>query len=153
MLQEREDGFSLAIMPRSMPEQTLHLYIDGASQGNPGEASVGVLVKDAQGTALFEVSERIGRTTNNVAEYTALVRGLIECLALKAQTIKVFSDSELLIRQMNAEYKVRHPELKVLNYLATQLSKKFRKVDFCHLPREENRQADRLARAALNRGG
>lgn len=128
---------------------SLSLYVDGASKGNPGPASIGVEIRDAKEQILFVESARIGTTTNNVAEYLALLRGLIECLTLGASEVSLFSDSQLVVRQLKGEYRVRHPQIQPLFYLAQSLLKKFRSVTLTFVPREKNRAADRLANRAF----
>ncbi|NLG87127.1 MAG: reverse transcriptase-like protein, partial [Firmicutes bacterium] len=87
----------------------LILHIDGASRGNPGPAGIGVVIADVSGTVLAEVSEYIGEVTNNVAEYKALLKGLQEAARIGAKDVSIYSDSELLVKQMNGQYRVRHP--------------------------------------------
>jgi ribonuclease HI len=124
------------------------IFTDGASKGNPGPAGVGVLIR-SDGKVVCEVSEAIGTATNNVAEYTALIRGLKEAQKLGAEAIKVRTDSELLFYQLKGEYKVKHPNMKPLHEEALGLLKRFRSVECKVVPREENAHADRLATAAL----
>lgn len=126
----------------------LELYIDGASKGNPGPAGVGIIIC-AHGEVVKNIAKAIGKTTNNVAEYTALICGLQEALNLKAETLVVNTDSQLLHRQMSGAYKVRHPNILPLYYQARALSAGFRGVAFNHIPRESNRGADKLANRAL----
>jgi ribonuclease HI len=128
----------------------LILHIDGASRGNPGPAAVGVVLADKDGTVLAEVSEYIGETTNNVAEYQALLRGLQEAARLAAKDISVYGDSQLLIRQMSGVYRVRHPGLLPLYNEARNMVRSFSQVSFIHVPREENTRADELANRALD---
>ena len=128
--------------------KVFEIFTDGASKGNPGPAGIGVLIK-ANGKIVCEVSEAIGKTTNNVAEYTALIRGLKEAKELGAESIKVRTDSELLFYQLKGEYKVKHPNMKPLHEEAAGLLKSFQKVECKVVPREENKEADRLATSAL----
>lgn len=133
------------------------IFADGGSRGNPGPAGSGAVVYDAQGAIVAEVSEFIGQTTNNVAEYTALIRGL-EALAeylderTPSASVVVKMDSELAVKQMRGEYKVKHPNLKPLAEQAHQRTKLFSTVSFVHVPREQNKAADALANAAMDRG-
>jgi len=129
----------------------LTINIDGASKGNPGAAGIGVVVSDSEGRVLKEVSEYIGQTTNNVAEYTALLRGLEEALALGARSVRVLTDSELLARQVVGIYKVKAPHLLQLNEMALALMKKFRTASVSHVRRELNAAADKLASSAAIR--
>ncbi|MDO8684718.1 MAG: ribonuclease HI family protein [Armatimonadota bacterium] len=126
----------------------LTIHIDGASRGNPGAAGIGVVVYDEAGATLMEISEYIGQTTNNVAEYTALIRGLEEAYALGASVVSIKTDSELLARQISGIYKVKAPHLRPMYELACVLVRKFRSVTVEHVPREQNSEADRLASMA-----
>ncbi len=122
------------------------LYCDGASRGNPGDAGIGCLI--ILDNKKIEISEYIGRTTNNVAEYTALIKGLEEALKQKVQEIEIFSDSELLVRQINGVYKVRNKKLIPLYEKVKELLNKFKKYQIFHVYREENSVADKLAKEA-----
>ncbi|HEV2356572.1 MAG TPA: ribonuclease HI family protein [bacterium] len=125
------------------------ICIDGASRGNPGHASIGVLVL-AGGEPLKTIAERIGVATNNVAEYKALLRGLDEAAALGASTVHVQSDSELLVRQILGEYKVRNETLAPLHREALARMRRFSRVHVFHVPRARNAAADGLANRALD---
>jgi len=126
----------------------LDIYIDGASKGNPGHSGVGIVIyKD--GRLIKEVSNYIGQATNNIAEYTAFIYALEEALLLKAETLKINTDSQLLARQINRVYKVKHEGLIGLYERAVRLLNGFEKVLVNHIPREENAYADRLATAAI----
>ena len=129
---------------------TLALYVDGASRGNPGPAGIGVVVEDATGRIIAEIGEFIGRGTNNVAEYRALIRALEEAAAFGARHIVVRSDSELLVRQLRGEYKVKSPDLSPLHLEAHRLLKAFPKATVERIPRGENAAADALANRALD---
>ncbi len=130
----------------------LILHIDGASRGNPGGPAAigGVIVTDENGTVLAEIGEYIGETTNNVAEYKALLRGLKEVDRLGAQEISVYSDSELLVKQMEGAYRVRHPGLVTLNNQARNMIRVFAQVTLTHVPREQTASADKLANEVLD---
>lgn len=128
----------------------VHLYTDGASRGNPGPAGAGALLTDPAGNLLAEVSEPLGLATNNVAEYTALLRGLERALALGARRVRVFADSELMIRQLQGAYKVKNAGLLPLFQQARTLLRRFEEVSLTHVPREKNREADRLANQAID---
>jgi len=130
-------------------EPDLTICFDGASRGNPGHAAIGVVVlKD--GAPVREIGETIGRTTNNVAEYRALLRGLEEAAALGARTVRICSDSELVVKQLSGQYQVRSPQLAPLHRQAVSRMRQFDKVSVVHVPREQNRGADALANRALN---
>lgn len=122
---------------------------DGASRGNPGPAGIGVVLEDASGRVLREVSEPIGRATNNVAEYRALLRGLEEARRLGAREVEVRTDSELVARQLLGQYRVRDPGLRKLFDAAQRSLARFDRVDVVAVPRSENTRADRLARSAV----
>ena len=126
----------------------LTVSIDGASRGNPGAAGIGVVVCDENGAVLKEISEYIGETTNNVAEYTALIRGLEEALAMGAESVHLRTDSELLAYQLSGTYKVKAPHLRRLNESARALVNKFRTVSLARVSRDQNAQADALATKA-----
>lgn len=126
------------------------LYIDGAAKGNPGPAGIGVIIC-RDGEILKNIAQYIGRATNNVAEYTALICGLQEAMALKVQKVVVNTDSELLCRQIKKEYKVKAPHIIGLYKRAVELISGFKEVTVRHIPREENRGADKLANIAVKK--
>ena len=126
----------------------LEIYIDGASKGNPGPSGIGIIIiKD--GCVIREIGRYIGPATNNIAEYTALVCALQEGLALKADTLRIKSDSELLCRQLNKVYKVKSANIIGLYTQALNLLSGFKEVSIKHIPREENAFADKLATQAV----
>ncbi|TMJ14377.1 MAG: ribonuclease HI family protein, partial [Bacillati bacterium ANGP1] len=129
------------------PEVTV--AFDGASRGNPGRAAIGVVVLKG-GVPVREIGERIGTTTNNIAEYRALLRGLEEAAALGARTVRIQSDSELVVRQLSGQYKVRSPTLAPLYRQALARMRQFERVSVVHVPREQNEDADALANQALD---
>lgn len=129
----------------------LHLYTDGASRGNPGQAAIGVVITEPGGELVEEISEAIGLATNNVAEYTALIRGLERALELGAGAVQVFSDSELMVRQLQGAYKVRNEGLIPLYEQAKRLLSRFAEAAVTHIPREQNSRADELANRALDK--
>ena len=128
----------------------LEVFIDGASRGNPGPSSVGVVISDGSGRVLKEHGRRIGAGTNNVAEYTALLDALDLCRELGGSDIRIHSDSQLLVRQIKGLYKVKKPRLADLMARAREKMRGFACVEFTHVPRERNREADRLANQALD---
>ena len=130
--------------------KTLEIYSDGASRGNPGVSAIGVVIKE-KGKVVKEISQGIGEATNNVAEYTALIYALQESLVLKADQIKVHTDSELLFNQLKGTYKVKNEKLKLLYSQLQHLAKGFKKVEMKLVPREKNREADRLASQAIKK--
>jgi len=122
--------------------------IDGASRGNPGLSAIGIIIKQNE-KILLEHSEFLGVRTNNQAEYEALRRALEICNTLDKE-LTVFSDSELLVNQRNAKYKIRNQNLKMISREISNLEKNFEKVQYRRIPREKNNKADRLANIALD---
>ncbi len=130
----------------------LILFIDGACKGNPGSAGIGVLVTDSDGATLAEIGEGIGQTTNNVAEYKALIRGLEEAKTRGAARVTVHTDSQLMARQMEGRYKINAPHLKALQVEAQALCRLFPGgVTLTHILREGNARADELANLGARR--
>ena len=126
----------------------VEIYIDGASKGNPGPSGIGVVICN-NGQTIKNISSYIGNTTNNVAEYTALIYALEEALILKAQTLKINTDSQLLYRQIKRIYKVKNPNIIGLYNQVLHLIPAFKEVSFSNIPRQENRGADKLATQAI----
>ncbi|HVF08799.1 MAG TPA: ribonuclease HI family protein [Actinomycetota bacterium] len=123
---------------------------DGASRGNPGPAGAGAQLVDADGTVLSEVAEGLGETTNNVAEYTAAIRGLERALELGARSVLLRSDSLLLINQITGVYRVKTPHLQPLHRRVRQIAARFDSIEYEHVRRERNTEADRLANEAVD---
>ena len=135
------------------PIDELLLYCDGGSRGNPGPSAIGAVVFDATSDPpelIASVSECIGITTNNVAEYKALIAGLEAVAYLRAPVIHVRADSMLVIKQLRGEWRVKHENLKPLHAEARRLLAAYETVDLQHVPREENTEADALVNAALD---
>jgi ribonuclease HI len=132
---------------------TLYIHIDGASRGNPGEAGFGVYVTTPEGAKVAELYGYLGRATNNVAEYQALIHALKYALDRGAARVKLFSDSELVVRQMAGRYRVKHSDMVPLHRQAAALLSRFREASLEHVRREQNRDADRLANEALDTKG
>ncbi|MGE5196993.1 MAG: ribonuclease HI family protein [Deltaproteobacteria bacterium] len=126
----------------------IDIYIDGASKGNPGHAGIGVIIC-RDGEVIKNISDYIGKATNNVAEYTALIYALQEALILKAEHLNINTDSQLLYRQMRREYKVKNPNILGLYNQASHLVSAFKSVNINNIPREDNRGADKLATKAI----
>ena len=126
------------------------LSTDGGARGNPGPAAFGYVLEAEDGTVLDARGEAIGFATNNVAEYRALVAGLEKAVELGLDEIEVVSDSELLVRQMRGEYKVKNAALRELNEAAEALAGRLRKVTYTAVRREHNELADRLVNEALD---
>ncbi len=125
-------------------------YIDGGSRGNPGPAAAGFTLTDHAGTQLQAKAFFIGRTTNNVAEYTGIIKALEAAKQIGAERITVFSDSELLVRQLNGKYKVKSELIRPLFRQAVDLLGEFESWKVQHIVREKNRETDKLVNQALN---
>ena len=119
--------------------------IDGAARGNPGPAGAGVFVEAEGARAAEELFEPLGTTTNNVAEYRALLLALQRADEVGAQEVEIFSDSRLLVEQVNGNFKIKAEHLKPMVHQAILLAKRFRRFRLTHIPREQNKRADRLA--------
>lgn len=126
------------------------IHIDGGSRGNPGPSGFGVHAVDGTGQVVAEHFGFIGIATNNVAEYQALVHAFKLAAARRARHIEVRSDSELVVKQMNGLYKVKHPDMLTLWRQASTLRRSFESVDIRHVRREQNKQADALANRAMD---
>jgi ribonuclease HI len=130
----------------------LKLYSDGGARGNPGDAGLGIVITKSDGTILNENKEYIGVKTNNQAEYRALIKGLEMARYYGARKIKSHLDSELVVKQLKGEYKVRNPELKQLFQKVRALEREFDSVTYTHVPREHDKIqiADRLVNEAID---
>ena len=126
--------------------------IDGGARGNPGPAGFGVVVEDEVGRPVAELSEYLGRQTNNYAEYSGLLAALSYAIKHGFKALKVVSDSELMVKQINGEYKVSSPTLKELHAQATKLIDRLDYFEIRHVLREKNKEADRLANLAMDLG-
>lgn len=129
----------------------IDVYIDGGSRGNPGPSGIGVVLYDSK-KKIKDFSKYIGLTTNNIAEYNAVIYGLQEALFLKADEIKLYLDSELVAQQLKGEYRVKDTDLKPLFEQALHLIRGFKKVEIINIPREKNKEADKLVNKAINLG-
>jgi ribonuclease HI len=134
------------------PEVYLVAHIDGGARGNPGPAGYGAAIEDNAGHPVEQLREYLGKRTNNYAEYSGLLAAMRFALAHRFQALEVLSDSELLVRQMTGEYKVRHPELKLLYAEALALKRELKWFAIRHVRRELNRESDRLANLAMDEG-
>ena len=132
-----------------MPEK-ITAYIDGGSRGNPGPAAAGFVLKDEDNKIVAAKGFFLGETTNNIAEYTAIIKALEKAGKLAAKKITVFSDSELLVRQINGQYKVKNDNIRSLFRQAVDLLNKFEDWHVQHITREKNSRADKLVNQALN---
>jgi ribonuclease HI len=129
---------------------TIIIHTDGAARGNPGPAAIGVTLHDDKGTLLAKISERIGVATNNVAEYRAVIAGLQKAIQLGANEVRLVSDSELVVRQINGRYKVKNAGIIPLYHEVVKLAGKLAKFTATNVPRGRNAAADGLANAALD---
>ncbi len=125
------------------------IFTDGVSRGNPGAAAIGATIADEQGRLITSVSQPIGRATNNQAEYRAIIAALEEAVSLGASQVDIYSDSELVVRQINGRYRVKNVALKPLYQQVKQLQNQFENFTITHVPRQENTAADNLANIAL----
>ena len=130
--------------------KTVVINTDGGARGNPGPAGTGVVIKDESGNVLYAVGEYVGETTNNVAEYKALIRALEQAVILSANIVKVNMDSELIVKQMNGQYKIKEPTLQELAGIVLKLRNNFQNVTFTHVRREFNKEADLLVNQAID---
>jgi ribonuclease HI len=139
--------------PHAAPPSGVHVAnIDGASRGNPGPASYAVILKDPAGKVILQLGKKIGRETNNVAEYYALLAALDYAASHGIKGLRIRSDSELLVRQMQGRYKVKSSDLKPLHERASKLARQLEYFVVEHVPRAMNRDADTLANRALDGG-
>jgi ribonuclease HI len=158
----------MSLSPKAQPPRSAKLFtepeaaapptvysasIDGASRGNPGPASYAVVVRGPNGETVYEVGKYIGRVTNNIAEYYGLIAALDYASTHGIQSLRVRSDSELLVRQMQGRYKVKSPDLRPLHERASKLAHGLHTFRIEHVMREQNSEADRLANAALDATG
>jgi ribonuclease HI len=130
---------------------SLIVSCDGAARGNPGPAGAGSQITTPDGEVVAEIAEGLGETTNNVAEYTAVILGLEQAQELGATEVLLRSDSQLLINQINGVYRVRTPHLQPLHRRVRKLAAGFGSIRFEHVPRERNTEADRLANIGVDR--
>ncbi len=126
------------------------VHTDGAARGNPGPAAIGVTLQDEAGHTLARISRRLGRTTNNQAEYRAVIAGLEQAIALGASGVVVKSDSELVVKQLNGKYKVKNAALRPLYQEVVRLAGQLQGFSISYIPRESNCAADALANQALD---
>lgn len=125
-------------------------HIDGGARGNPGPAAYGVVIRTPEGKTMAELARYLGSQTNNFAEYSGLIAALEYAQQQNLPGLKIFSDSELLVKQMRGQYKVNHPALKTLHGRAQELARKLKYFSIQHVLRSSNRDADRLVNQALD---
>ncbi len=133
-----------------MTNKKLIIYTDGGARGNPGPAAIGAVLKDKSGKAVAEISVYIGETTNNQAEYRAVIAALEKAKKLGGSELEFFLDSELVVKQLNREYKVKDKNLAPLFLKIYNLLTGFKKAIFKHIPREFNKEADALVNKAID---
>ena len=136
-----------------MKSKTFFIYADGGSRGNPGPAGIGVVILDAGKKKVKEVFKYIGETTNNNAEYNALICGLEEVRSLGGDEIIINLDSELVVKQINGEYRVKNSDIKPLFEKAIDALKNFKSFEIRHIDRSKNKEADKLVNKAINLSG
>jgi len=125
-------------------------YTDGAARGNPGPAGAGAILRDADGSVVAEIAEPLGHATNNVAEWTAVRRAVEEALRLGATHLDLRMDSELVARQISGIYRVKHPDLKPIHAAVMDMLRSLDGYTVGHVPRELNKDADRLSNVAID---
>ncbi|MCL5666807.1 MAG: ribonuclease HI family protein [Patescibacteria group bacterium] len=133
----------------------LIINTDGGARGNPGPAGIGVVIRDGQNNIVGQYQQYIGEATNNCAEYKALILALKEAAKLSnsqspISNLQIRMDSELIVRQMQGKYKIKDPNLKILAAEVFKLSRNFQSLEFKHVPREQNKEADRLVNQAID---
>lgn len=133
-----------------MTARRVVVHVDGGARGNPGAAAIGVVISEAEGGLLEELSERIGVATNNVAEYRAVLRGLERARELGAEEVEVVNDSELVARQLTGAYRVKHAAMRPLHAEAMAALAQFARWDIRTVPRAQNARADELVNEALD---
>ncbi len=133
-----------------MTVRNIVLFTDGASRGNPGPAAIGVVIQDERGKVLDTISLCLGKATNNQAEYRAIIAGLEKARDMGATGVEIRSDSELLVRQLSGEYRVKNAALTPLYIKTQELRRIFQPFTINHIPREKNSEADKLANQALD---
>ena len=129
--------------------KTLKIFFDGSSHGNPGPSGIGIIVLDKFGRVLDKLSKFIGFGTNNEAEYRALIEALRRAIQLDAEKVELYSDSELVVKQVKGIYSVRDEKLKRLHLKCVELLKNFKESEIKYVPRELNAEADELANEAI----
>jgi ribonuclease HI len=132
-----------------MTAKRVIICTDGASLGNPGPAAIGAVIKDEQGRLIARISQRIGQATNNQAEYRAIIAALQKAISLGARQVELNSDSELVVKQINASYRVKKPALKPLYQKVQQLQDSLEGFSITHIPGQQNTEAHKLAHLAL----
>ena len=125
------------------------IHTDGVAVPNPGQAAIGVTIKDGQGGHIASISRPVGYATNNQAEYSAIIAALEKAISLGIEQVEIRSDSELVVNQINGDYRVKNAALRTLYIKVKQLESQLKGFSIIHVPREQNKEADRLAGKAL----
>lgn len=136
-----------------MQHKKLIIYTDGGARNNPGPAGIGVVLLNEKGDEVDSISEYIGKATNNQAEYKAIIAGVKKAKDLGAEEVECFLDSELVVKQLNREYRVKDKDLAPLFVQVYNMSLGFKKISFNHIRREQNKEADRLVNIAIDGSG
>ena len=136
-----------------MQHKKLIIYTDGGARNNPGPAGIGAILLDEKGNEAAVISEYIGEATNNQAEYRAVAAAIKKAKELGAEELEFYLDSELAVKQLNREYKVKNKDLAPLFAQVYNAVLGFKKVSFNHIPREQNKEADRLVNLAIDNAG
>jgi ribonuclease HI len=144
-------GFRIAVNNFISMSKKIKIYTDGGARGNPGPAAIGVVIKDEKGKILKQDSEYIGKATNNQAEYQALLKGLRLAKDLKPTEVICYLDSELVVKQMKQEYKVKDKDLQPLFIKCWNAAIALKKVTYQHIPRNLNKEADKLLNDELDK--
>jgi len=126
------------------------LYTDGGARGNPGPAGIGVVIKNKGGQTIKEIGKFIGNTTNNEAEYRALIEGLVACLDKTISEVGCYSDSKLVVNQLNGDFKVKNAKIRTFYKEVKRLERNFDKVTYTYIPRDKNTEADSLVNEVLD---
>ena len=144
---------SLMNTPVRLAMKKLILHTDGGARGNPGPAGIGAALTTPEGDVVAEVSRYIGETTNNQAEYRALIAGLEKAKEVHADSLTCYLDSELIVKQLQGDYKIKNADLKPLVEIVRHLAHQFKEITFTHVPRERNKHADSLVNRAIDAAG
>jgi len=142
--------YSVYLLKEDLNINKVILYTDGAARGNPGPAAIGVILKDETGNVVARISRRLGATTNNQAEYQAIIVALEKAISLGARQVLLKSDSELVVKQINGNYKIKNTALRPLYQKVVQLIGSLESISITYIPREQNAVADALANKALD---
>ena len=134
-----------------MKYDKLIIYTDGGARNNPGPAGIGAVIYDDKKNIISEISEYIGETTNNQAEYRAVIAAIKKAKTIGADELEFFLDSELVVNQLNRNYKIKKKELAPLFVQIYNISLDFKKVSYTHIPREMNKEADKLVNIAIDK--